>query len=214
MHTLPEKVGRIIIGLPFHILRQRNTAGSCLRRIRKHPHCADQRRHNLLRPRDPVPIFTYRFKSIVCRHRKAAAYLQLLQDRIRLSGSEGIRREYKQRDIIDRSRGTGRHHIRSPRPHGGRTRDDPLSVALFGECDCRMAHALLISSLHHAQGTGIGIQRFPQSHRNSMSENSKKAFHKFCFFLIHQHILLIQKPHDCLGNRQSYCFFHSLLSPF
>ena len=191
VYSLRKKVLRIVKGFPFYILGKSDTAGSCLRRVCENSHCVDQRRHNHLRSGHAVPVFADRFKRVIRGNRQRGALLQLLQHRVRLSGGKSIRREYQQRNVVYRGSGTGCHHIGCAGPHGRRTGDDFFPLVLLRECNSRMAHSLLIPSLHDPQPAGLTVQSFSQPYCDTMPENGKKSFYKFRLFSVHGYILIV-----------------------
>ncbi|MNB79324.1 hypothetical protein D3C75_260580 [compost metagenome] len=193
MHPSAEEVGRIIPGLPLHILRQRNRHGTSVCLIGQHPHRIQQCGHQLLRPVDPVPVFAHRLEGIVHRNRQVVRMLHLLQHRIGLAGSKGIARQQQHRNLIGRCRCSCGQHIGRSRPDRGGTGHNLPSAALLGERGRRMNHALLIAALIDCQLTRRLLQRLSKSEHVTVSEHSEHALDEALRPAAKVHILLIQK---------------------
>ena len=213
VYPLYEEAFRIVIRFSFHILRKGNRHRAGLSRVSQHAHRIDQRAHQLLGTLNPVPILADRLERIVRRNCKGVALLNLLQHRVRLSGRIGIRREYQQRNVVDRRGTAGGDHVGRAGADRGCAGDDLLPVILLRIRDCAVAHALFVSSLHHLDASGIRVKRFAESDRDSMAKQCEECLHELCFFSVSRHILLIQKLYDRLCRCQSDCFLHQL-SPF
>ena len=203
MHSFCKKGSRIVIRFSLYVLRETNADRSAVRGIGQDAHGIDHRTHQLLRPLDSVPVFHHRLKGIIGGGRKRRALLQLLQHRIRLSGRIGVRWKKKEGDLVHGRRRRRNHHIGSAGSDRRGAGDDFSPVALFGIGDGTVAHSLLIPALHHLDTARIRVQRLSQSERDSMPEDGKKSFYKLGLFPVHADILLIQKLHNRLCDRQS-----------
>ena len=205
MHSLLEEVLREVKGLTLNILAKCDAACTCFSRICKNSHCIDQSGHDHLRSCDPIPVFADWFECIVRTDGKAAALLQLLENRVRLARCKSICREYKKRNIIYSCCCTCCYHVCSSRSDGGSACNDFFAVALFCKSGSNVTHTLLISSLKNLQLSRICIQCLTKSYSNTVSEDREKSFYEFCLHSVHGNILIIQKFYNCLCSCHSYC---------
>ena len=133
VHSLLEEVLREVKGTHPQHPGKCDAACTCFSRICKNSHCIDQSGHDHLRSCDPIPVFADWFECIVRTDGKAAALLQLLENRVRLARCKSICREYKKRNIIYSCCCTCCYHVCSSRSDGGSACNDFLRLLCFAK---------------------------------------------------------------------------------
>ena len=103
-HPVPlvEELGREVVGVGLHVLRQRQHHGAGLDRVDQGPHRRRQRGQQLLGPGDPVEEPGDRPEGVVHGQVGLDRVLQLLQHRALVAGGVGVSRQQQHREPVDR----------------------------------------------------------------------------------------------------------------
>ena len=123
--SLLEKLRRILIRFRLDILGKRERHRTRLRGVGENANRLQRRRHQLLGPRDPVPVAGDRLERIVDGRIAAPGQLELLQDRVHAARGEDIARQQQDRQAVDRRQRRAGDHVggaRSDRAGAGHRR--------------------------------------------------------------------------------------------
>ena len=211
-HPLPQEGNRIVISLPFHILRHGQADRPGIRGIRQYSQRVKGRGHQLFRPFDPVKIVAYAPEGIGHRLPEGLKELRLLQHRIRLAAGKGIPRQKQQRNPVRGGTAGGRDHIHGSRSDGADAGNNLQAVFLLGEGGGRQRHVLLVLSLQEADLMPSLLQRLADAHHAAVAENAEEVPHKFMLRAVQLHILLIQETNQGLRHGQTNGF-HAAFPP-
>ena len=106
-----EKGFRIIPGHFLHVLRQRDESRAAIRRIEQDSDSLRQRRDNLFRVGNAIPIARHGAEGIIDVDRRVTEVLNLLHDRIGAAIDECITGEQQDRQAVGMGNAGGSHHV-------------------------------------------------------------------------------------------------------
>ena len=210
MYALLEEVIREVEALTLYILRKRDNSGAAVCGIGQDTHCVDHRAHQLLRTRNAVPVLGNRLEAVRSGHGQVVRNLELLENRIRLTGCKVIGREQQQRDVIDGSGQCCGYHVCCANADGRGARDDLAAVVLLCVADGGVCHALLVAALINSQVARILLQCLTETDYHTVTEDREHAVYEGFLFAVHLDVLLIQELYDCLTDCHSgfaHCVF-------
>ena len=191
MDTFFQKFFGEVIAFALNVLRQGNADRAGTRRIGQHAHRVEHGAHQLFGTGDSVPIAANGFVSVVGGCRKGVHLFKLLKHGVGLAGGKRIRREQKQRNLVDRCGCRRGNHIGSARTDRRGTGNDFAAVILLCKGGSGVRHALFIFALENRQSPAVRVERFTEAADNSVAENGEDAFHEFGFFSVEGDILVI-----------------------
>ena len=191
MDALLEEVVREVKALALDVLGHGDDCGAAVCGVGQHAHGVDHRGHELLGARDAVPILCDRLEAVGRGHRQVAGDLELLEDRIRLTGGEGVRREEQKRQVVDGRGQRGGDHIGCADADGRRAGNDLAAVVLLGVGDGGVRHALLVAALVDAQVAGVFLQRLAQADDHAVPEDREDAVHERLLHAVKLDVLLV-----------------------
>src|SRR5690606_19312873 len=190
-NPFPEHFNWEIVSFRLYVLWDAQGNGTRFRWGGEYAHYFGQSGYQLLRSIDTVPIFGYRFKTVVYRNILGNIRFQLLQYRGHLSGRENIPWDEQYRNPVDRSGRGPRYHIGGPRSNGGCTNKRLQPIFYLGIGCGGMHHALFISG-HIKRKIGILVQRLPDSRHVPMPKNPQTPRKKPILHPVPFHILVFQ----------------------
>ena len=210
MYALLEEVIREVEALTLYILRKRDNSGAAVCGVGQDAHCVDHRAHQLLRTRNAIPVLGNRLEAVRSGHGQVVRNLELLENRIRLTGCEVIGREQQQRDVIDGSGQCCGYHVRCANADRRGAGDDLAAVVLLCVADGGVCHALLVAALINSQVARILLQRLTETDYHAVTEDREHAVYEGFLFAVHLDVLLVQELYDCLTDCHSgfaHCVF-------
>ncbi len=98
------------------VLRQREEGWSAIGWVEHHRDGLGQRRDDLSRMRDAIPIARHGLEGVVHRDGRIAEMLDLLQHRIGQAIGEGVAGDEQHREAVGVGRARRGHHVQRPRP--------------------------------------------------------------------------------------------------
>ena len=199
-----QEVRRVVVRLRLDVLRERQGDRSGLGRIGEHAHGVQTGAHQLLRPRDPIPVPTDRFECVVGRDVGVGELLHLLEHRVGLSAGEGVSGEEQHRDAIHRGGSRRRDHVERPRPDRAGHGTDLSAPHLLGVGDGRMRHALLVVPLVIGQSMRAVHERLAEPHHVPVAEDPEHPSHELGFRPVDIQVLVVEKTHQRLRHGQPY----------
>lgn len=146
-HAVGEELVRPVVRLGLNVLRESESYGACLDRVGEDPHRLQRRRDQRLGARDTVEVPRHRAQTVVDRHVTGVRDFELLEDRVRRAGREGVAGEEQDGEVVDRGeRGTGDEVGRAGADRG-RHSVRGETVGLPRVTDCRVHHGLFVAAL-------------------------------------------------------------------
>ena len=170
-----KHLGRPVVRVRLHILRQRQHYGTGVRRIREHPHRCRQRCQQRLRPADPIEEPGHRSKCIVHRHIRFDGVLQLLQDRALPAGRVGVSRQQQDRQPVHRRQRRPGHQVHRSGTDRGRHCQCRMPSRRLGVPGCHVHQRLLIAALNERQRVAELVQRLTQPGHVSVAEDPQRG---------------------------------------
>ena len=179
MHGRTQKRQRAIERLGLRVLRQRQHGRAAIGRIEHRRHGLRQRRKQLVRIDNAIPIASDGAESVVDGRARIAEILHLLQHRIGQAIDESVADQKQNRQAVGMSERGGGDHIRGA--GADRTRGDknlPPSFR-FGESRRGKPHPLLVLAAPSRQLIARGLQRLAQAshicHARKWRKRRRKA---------------------------------------
>ncbi len=202
MDAPPQEFLGIVVRFRLNILRKRQGDRAGLRRIGQHAHGVEAGAHQLLRPRDPIPVSADRFERVVGRHVRVGELFHLLEDRVGLSARESVSGEKQHRDTIHRGGSRGRDHVERARPDRAGHGADLSTPHLLGVGDGRMRHALLVVPLVIGESMRAVYQRLAEPHHVAVAEDPEHPSHELGVRPVDLQVLVVEKTDERLGHGQ------------
>ena len=176
MLAAPEELGRVVVGLGLHVLRQRERDRPAIGGVEQHAQRGGQADEDLLGPHDAVEIARDRPEAVVRRQRAVAEGLDLLEDGIGNAVGEDVARQEEERQPVDMGdRGRGDHVQRTRADRRGRGHE-AAAEARLGEADRGMRHRLLVMSAEGRQAVPDAMQRLAETGDVAVAEDRPDAF--------------------------------------
>ena len=173
-YPFPEERLRIFVGFGLHVFRQPDGHGAGLSRVGQYPHGLGQRRQQLIRPVDAVPVAANRFEAVVDRHILAVFRLELLEDRRDIATGEEVTRQQQNGNPVDGRRRCARDHVRCAGPDRRRAGEGLQPVPHLGIADSDVNLRLLITRLVVAEVRHL-LERLADPRDVAVSEDTEAA---------------------------------------
>ena len=203
MHAAHKERLRVIPGFALHILRQTESDGTGFRRIGQDAHRINAGAHQLFRTRNAVPVFADGPEGVVGADAQVIALLNLLQHRVRLTGSKHIAGQQQQRNAVGGGRRGGGNHIGRARTDGRGAGDDLAAQRLAGKTGGDVRHALFVTPLEDPHVAAVLFQRLAQPQHVAVAKDGEDTFYEFMLFAIDVEKLVIKELHQRLRHCQS-----------
>jgi len=127
--------------------------------------------------------------------------LNLLQDRIRLSGGEGVTGQNQQRNAVGAGGTACSNHVHGTGPNGGDAWNNSAAVALLCKAHRYVSHGLFVVALVESEVMTALFQCLSDTDYAAVSEDPDDPVHKFFFFPVKLNELVIKEFHDRLSHR-------------
>ena len=188
---------RPIEGFGLYVLRHCQHYCPGFGRISQYPHRVHQGRHQLFRAVNPVKETRDTAERIINGYVQRTRILQLLEHRIRVAGSELVRRQQQYRHPVSGGQRRASHHIQGTRTNRSSNRKRLQAVLGFSESRGRMDCALLVTRhvVFHYSPIGGGIefvlqQRLTDATHVAVSENPESSGNQTVLFAVTLGILV------------------------
>ena len=201
---LLEERLRVVEGHLLRVLGQRKEGRAAVARVEHGGDGLRQRRHQLRRVRDPVPVARDRLEGVVHGHGGVAEVLHLLQHRIGQPVHERVAREDQHRQPVGMGRARSRHHVERARPDRGR-RDHDLAPALrLGVAHGRQRHGLLVLPAPGRQPVLDRLQRLRETGHVAVAEDREHTGEERNLLPVDDGVLAAKIADQGLRHRQAY----------
>ncbi len=203
-----EQRRRVVVGLGLHVLRQRQRDRAGLRRRRQHAHRFGQRRDDLLRPVDPIPVARHRLEAVVHRDVLRLARLELLQHGRRSAAGEDVARQQQDRHAVDGGARRAGDHVGGARADRRCAGERAQPVVHLGVGGRGVHHRLLVARQVVAHRAALFLQRLPDAGDVAVPEDAEHAAEERLFAAVTRGSLLRQESHHRLRHRHPHARAH------
>ena len=202
---LLEERLRVVESHLLDVLRQADEGGAAIAGIEHRGDRLRQRRNDLRRMSDAIPVPRHRLEGVVHGDGRVAEMLDLLEHRVRKAVGEGVAGEEQNRQTVRQRRSRRRHHVRRA-GSDRRRRDHDLPAALgLGEADGCERHRLLVLSAPGRQAVLHGLKRLRKAGDVAVPEDGEHAGEQRRADAIDLGELLREPPGQGLGHGQTDC---------
>jgi len=197
MDPLGQELQGVVVDLALHVLGQGHRHGARLGRIGEDPHRVDHGAHELLGPRDPVPVLAHGLEGVVGRDVAVVELLELLEDGVGLAAGEGVARQEEHGEAVGRGRPGGGYHVEGAGPMEEVTAMALRRLLCLAKPQGDVRGALLVLGLVEAQralaGLGPGGQGLAQAHDDPVAEDAHDAAEEALFHAVGLEVLIAQE---------------------
>ncbi len=207
VHCLVKETLGIVPSPALHVLRQTDKGRAAIAGVEHRRDRARQRRDDLRRVGDAVPIAGDRLERIVHTQGRVVEVFHLLQDRFRQAGDKPVAAQQQHRQPVgvgERRRG---QQVGGARPGAGGAEHEALAQPCLGIGGGGKTHALLVLAAIQRQLVTVAIQRLAKAGGIAVAEDPEAAAEQAVFFPVDHDELAREPAHDRLRRCQPYRFF-------
>lgn len=201
-HAVGEELVGPVVRLGLNVLRESESYGTCLDGVGEDPHRLQRSRDQRLGARDTVEVPRHRTQTVVDRHVAGVRDFELLEDRVRRAGREGVAGEKQDGEMVDRGeRGTGDEVGRARadrRRHGVRGE----TVGLTGVANCRVDHGLFVAALVERHVVAVFDERLAEPGDVPVAEDAPGGLDQAAADAVPLGVLGGQEAYERLRDRE------------
>ena len=207
--ALLEHLDREVERVGLDVLREAEEHGAGVGRGREDPHHLGQRRDELLRAVDPVPVADDRAERVVRARVLGARPLQLLEDRRLDPLGERVAGHQQHRHVVDRGRRGARDHVGRARADRRQAGERAQAVLELRVADRRVDHRLLVAG-QVVREVGLGLlDRLRDAADVPVAEDAPQAREEPGLVAVPLHVLHGEVVDECLaGGQPPGCHLH------
>ena len=202
--TRLEQRRGVVVCLRLHVLRQRQRHRAGLRRRGQHAHRFRQRRDDLFRPVDPIPVAGDRLEAVVHREVLRLARLELLQDRCGTAAGEDVAGQQQHRHPVNCRACRTRDHVGGTGTDRGCAGEGTKTVVHLRVGRGGVHHRLLVASQVVAQCGPVLLEGLADAGDVAVPEDSEHPTEERLLAAVTRRMLLRQEPDHRLGHGQTH----------